>query len=655
MDKSPVESIFLGTCSIYPFLSKMISRLPILLLSAQLAFGQQSGFNTWPAYGGDPGGSRYSSLKQINKGNIHALKEAWTFRTGELETYEGTNAVEKAAFEATPILAGNTLFFSTPSSRVFAVDAATGKQKWLYDPKVDLKKHYSEITSRGVSVWPTERNSKNKNVKRRIFIGTIDGRLIALDAQTGRTVESFGNNGTINLREGIGDDISMTSPPAVIGDIIVAGSSMGDNYKSDFPRGVVRAFNAVTGKEMWHWDPLASDTARKTGAANAWSVISVDEKRDLVFVPTGCASPDYYGGNRPGDNLYANSVVAIHATTGKVAWHFQVVHHDIWDYDIAAQPMLIDIPREGKKIPAVAVGTKMGYIFILDRITGKPLFPVEERSMPASDIVGETTSSTQPVPLLPRPLGLQKVSVSDAWGFTPELKKRGEERITRYVNKGIYTPPSLQGTLVTPGNVGGVHWGGMCYDHDKNILYTNINWLAAIIRLVPREKLEEDNKLDNERSMRAETGMQFGTPYVMKRDYLFEISGNDWMIQTAPPWGTLNAINMSNGHDKWQVPLGFMVDTVKYADARKWGSLNFGGAIVTAGDLVFVAATRDGFLRAFDSGSGEMLWESMLPAGGQATPMTYQVNGKQYVVIAAGGHGKFLTKMGDYVVAYALE
>jgi quinoprotein glucose dehydrogenase len=631
----------------------MLGKIIILTLIATPVFAQQK-FSGWSAYGGDAGGTRYSSLTQINESNVHTLKPAWTFRTGELETYKGTKAIEKAAFEATPIIIDNTLYFSTPSCRVFALDPSTGKQKWMYDPELNLKNFYSEITTRGVSSWPSSTN-KNKKVKRRIFIGALDGRLIALDAATGKPVNTFGKNGVVDLREGLGDDVSITSPPAVIGNIVIAGSSMADNYKSVFARGVVRAYDAITGKEIWRWDPLVSDTARKSGAANAWSVISVDEERNLVFIPTGCSSPDYYGGNRLGDNLYANSIVALNASTGKMVWHFQVVHHDIWDYDIASQPMLIDIIRDSRKIPAVAVGTKMGHIFVLDRATGQPLYPVEERDVPVSDIKGEQSSRTQPFPVLPRPLGLQKVSVDDAWGPTSELKKEAEEKIRRYINKGAFTPASLQGTLVTPGNVGGIHWGGMCFDPGKQVLYTNINWLAAIIRLIPREDLDADNKKNDKKSMRSETGMQTGTPYVMKRDYLFEIvDNNNWFVQTTPPWGTLNAIDLSTGKDKWQVPVGFMMDTTKYPDAKKWGSLNLGGAIVTAGNLVFVAATRDGYFRAFHAETGELLWESLLPAGGQATPMTYDANGKQYIVIAAGGHGKFLTKMGDYIVAYAL-
>lgn len=601
---------------------------------------------SWSSYGGDPGGTRFSSLTGINTQNIVSLRSAWTFRTGELETYTGTEALSKAAFEATPILIHNTLYFSTPSSRVFAIDPATGKQKWTYDPKVDLKKSYSEITSRGVAAW----HGKNKTY---IFIGTIDGRLIALNADDGKPVSSFGNNGAVDLRAGYGDDISMTSPPAVIGNIIVAGSSMGDNSKYNFPRGTVRAFSALTGKELWSWDPVSFDTANETGAANAWSIISADEKRGLIFVPTSCPSPDYFGGRRKGANQYANSVVALNASTGKMVWSFQVVHHDIWDYDIAAQPMLIDIKKNNNPTAAVAVGTKMGHIFILDRETGKPLFPVEERPVPASEVEGEKASATQPFPVLPAPLGLQQVSIKDAWGLNAESKKKAEDRIAKYVNKGPFTPPGTQGTLVTPGNVGGIHWGGMCYDPVNNILFTNINRLASIIKLIPREKLADEEKAD-EGLLRAETGLQKGTPYVLKRDYLFTVDNGDFVMQTTPPWGTLNAIDLNTGANKWEVPLGFMMDTTKYPESKKWGSLNFGGAIATAGNIVFVAATRDNYFRAFNSLTGELLWEYLLPASAQATPMTYSFKGKQYVVIAAGGHGKFKTKQGDYLVAFAL-
>ena len=636
----------------------------LLFLYATLpAIGQPqtSGSVEWPAYGNDPGGMRFSPLKQINTGNVKQLTVAWTFRTGELEQYKGTSADEKAAFEATPVMVDGTLFFSTPSSRVFAIDAATGQQKWSYDPEVYLRQDLSEITSRGVSVWPASNDKTASGAAKRILIPTLDGRLIALDAKTGKPVSSFGKDGTVDLRQGVGN-ISVTSPPAVIGNTIVVGSSMGDNQRFNYERGVVRAYDALSGKLRWSWDPIPRsktdpgfDTwkgpnATLTGAANAWSVISADAERDLVFIPTTSPSPDYYGGERLGKNANASSIVAIRASTGKVVWSYQTVHHDLWDYDNAAQPLLFSYNQNGKPVPAVAVGTKMGHVFILHRETGVPLLPVEERRVPASDIAGEEAHPTQPFPATLPLLGLQK---PEAWGLTPDAKAVAQRRISALRYEGPFTPPSLKGTLVAPGNVGGINWSGMCYDPESGLLITNVNRLAASITLIPRAQLAQSVKNDQE-LMRAETGMQSGTPYVMKRSYLFAKTETGLTMQTAPPWGTLAALNLKKGTLEWEVPLGFMLDPRQFPEAKQWGSINFGGAIVTAGGLVFVAASMDGHFRAFKTSDGSLQWEVPLPAGGQATPMTYQVNGKQYVVIAAGGHGKLGTKLGDYVVAYQL-
>ncbi|GAB4018675.1 glucose/quinate/shikimate family membrane-bound PQQ-dependent dehydrogenase [Spirosoma migulaei] len=605
---------------------------------------------------------RFSPLTQINVGNVKQLAVAWTFRTGELEHYKGTSAEEKAAFEATPIMINGTLFFSTPTSRVFAIDAATGQKKWEYNPDVYLRQDLSELTSRGVSVWPAPNDkSASTSATKRIFMATIDGRLIALDALSGKPISTFGKLGSVDLREGVGN-ISVTSPPAVIGNTIVVGSSMGDNQRFNYERGVVRAYDALTGALRWSWDPIPrskgdagfetwkGQSANQTGAANAWSIISADAERDLVFIPTTSPSPDYYGGERLGKNLYASSIVAIRASTGKVVWHFQTVHHDLWDYDNAAQPLLLPFTLNGKIVPAVAVGTKMGHLFILNRETGVPLLPVEERPMPASTVPGEAAFPTQPVPTTLPALGLQK---AEAWGLTPTDKAVAQQRIDGLLYKGIFTPPSLQGSLMTPGNVGGVHWGGMSYDPESGLLITNVNRMAAVIRLVAREKLAESVKNDQD-LLRAETGMQSGTPYVLKRSYLFTRDEKGIQMQTPPPWGTLVAINLKKQALEWEVPLGYMMDITKYPQAKQWGSLNFGGAITTAGGLVFVAASLDGHLRAFKTQDGSLQWEVPLPASGQATPMTYQVNGQQYVVIAAGGHGKLGTKLGDYVVAYRL-
>ena len=654
-----------------------------LLLLARLGATAQTAITThtpaattqagsWSFYGQDAGGKRYTAVQQINDRNVGRLAVAWTYRTGELDTYAGTYALDKACFETTPILIGRSLYFSTPSDRVIAVDAATGKRQWVYDPRVNLHADYSEISSRGVTAWPAGVGAGAAGVSadtgsRIIFIGTIDGRLIALNARTGNPIEFFGKDGAVDLRAGFGSEVQETSPPVVIGDLVIVGSSLGDNQRFDQPPGVVRAYNVHSGQLVWTWNPIPADPAdsayatwngpkaHKSGAANAWSILSTDPARDLVFVPATSASPDYYGGERLGSNLYANCLVALRASTGKLVWYFQVVHHDLWDFDIAAQPVLIDWIKDGRKIPAVVVGTKMGYIYVLDRKTGKPLLPVEERPVPASTVVGEQAWPTQLFPVKPAPLGLQGMSVADAWGPTPDELAEAKRRIGQYRYQGPFTPPSFEGTIMAPGNVGGIHWGGMCYDPVTGMLYTNINRIAAIIRMIPRNQVDSLEKESGE-TLRAETGRQRGTPYVMKRDYLVkhDDQGNVVSLQTKPPWGTLVGIDLHTGDKKWEVPLGYMLDPAQYPEAKQYGSINFGGAIVTGGNLIFIAASVDGYFRAFDSRTGKLLWEYALPASAQATPMSYELDGRQYVIIAAGGHGKLKTKQGDYLMAFAL-
>ncbi|MGE0129740.1 MAG: pyrroloquinoline quinone-dependent dehydrogenase [Blastocatellales bacterium] len=617
----------------------------------------------WPAYGRDSGGSRYSPLAQINRENVKNLKVAWTRRTGAADVKAAS--ARSAAFEATPILVDGLLYLTTPYNRVITLDPATGTEKWTFDPQVKLEQRYSEMTSRGVSAWPAP-NDKRK-LARRIFLGTLDARLIALDAATGKPCADFGENGQVDLTRDVRfverGNYQVTSPPAVIGDAIIVGSALGDNRGVELERGVVRAFDARTGKLLWSFDPIpknandparktwAGDSAERTGAANAWSIISVDEKLGLVFVPTSSPSPDFYGGERKGDNRYANSVVALRAATGQVVWHFQVVHHDVWDYDVASQPMLINLKRSGRNVPAVAVGTKMGMIFVLDRRNGKPIFPVEERPVPQTTVPGEQTSATQPFPKLPRPLVPHRLNPEDAWGLTDKDREACREKIAASRSEGIYTPPSLEGTVAIPGNVGGMNWSGMSFDPVRQLLIANTNNLPFLVKLIPRDEYNRMRETGAMNRVKGEFGRQTGTPYAMYREPLMSPSGTPCV---APPWGKLTAVDLITGEIRWESPLGRIPQLALFPKTAEFGSINLGGSMVTAGGLVFIAAGMDDKLRAFDVETGKVIWEGQLPASAQAAPMTYSVNGKQFVVISAGGHGKLGTKTGDHVVAFTL-
>ena len=633
----------------------------------QAASEASSQNSDWPAYGRDAGGARYSPLNQINRENVGKLKLAWTYHTGAEEVK--AISAKNAAFESTPILVDGLLYLTTPYNRVIALDPATGAEKWTFDPQVPLDRGYSEMTSRGVSAWPapSEKPDKRK-ASRRIFVATVDARLIALDAATGKTFSDFGENGQVDLSRDVRmverGNYQVTSPPAVIGDLVVVGSSIGDNRGAELERGVVRAFDVMTGKLRWSWDPIpkdekdparktwAGESATKTGAANAWSIISADPERDLVFVPTSSPSPDFYGGERKGDNRYANSVVAIKASTGKIVWQFQVVHHDLWDYDVASQPMLINIKRNGKQIPAVAIGTKMGMLFVLDRRDGKPVFPIEERPVPQSDVPGEQTLATQPFPKLPRPLIPHQLKVEDAWGLTDKDRDYCRQKIASLRNEGIYTPPSLKGTLANPGNAGGMNWSGMSFDATRNLLFVNTNILPFEVKLIPRDEYNKMREEGATNRFKGEFGRQLGTPYAMYREPLMSPTGTPCI---APPWGKLTAVDLTTGEVRWDVPLGRIPQMALFGEkAAAFGSINFGGSFATAGGLVFISAAMDDKLRAFDAETGKLIWEGQLPASAQAAPMTYAIGGKQFVVICAGGHGKLGTKRGDSVVAFAL-
>jgi quinoprotein glucose dehydrogenase len=623
-------------------------RTCLLLLLAAAAAAQTE----WPHYGNDPGGMRYSPLTQIDRANVARLKVAWTYRTKALAPESRLN--EKAAFEATPIMVEGTLYFSTPFNQVIALDAETGAERWIFDPQVDRSKSYSEVTSRGVSTWIDTKAGAGSPCRRRIFAGTIDARLIALDAATGQPCADFGAKGTVDLTPGIAlkdaGDYQVTSAPAIIKDLVVVGSSIGDNRRHDVEKGTVRAYNARNGKLEWTWDPIPAEVA--AGAANAWSTISTDATRNLVFVPTGSASPDFYGARRRGKNEWANSVVALDASSGKPVWAFQVVHHDLWDYDVAAQPVLALVHRNGQEQPVVAVNTKMGHLFVLHRETGRPVFPVEERAVPKSDVPGEESWPTQPFPTTP-PLNPTSLRITDAWGLTEADREWCRERLRESRAEGIFTPPSVQGSILFPGNVGGVNWGGAAFDPGRGLLVAATNRVATLLRLIPRE--EFDTRLKEARApgsrLRGEFARQSGTAFGMYRE-LFRSPGG--LPCNAPPWGALTAVDLETGRKRWEVPLG---KTPVPGGEPIPGALHLGGPLLTAGGLVFIAATvAEETLRAFDVESGKALWEAPLPASAQATPMTYRArrDGKQMVVIAAGGHGKARNKQGDYVIAYTL-
>jgi quinoprotein glucose dehydrogenase len=651
-------------------LAPKVTRVAFALLAAGLvapaANAQSPEASDWGYYGGDLYGNRFSSLDQIDRTNVSALEVAWEYHTGELgENFESAG---KLTFEATPVLAYGQLILQTATNIVIALDPATGKERWRHDPRIDRTRRYGEAVARGVTVWEDSTPGKLGPCVRRVFTGTLDARLIALDAMTGKPCEDFGVDGVVDLTQGLRirdrGDYTVTSPPAIFERTVIVGSAIGDNRATDLERGIIRAFDAVTGEQKWSFDPLPDsqghpaasswnlDEARATGGANAWGVMSVDPDLGIVYVPTGSASPDFYGGKRKGDNRFANSLLALDANTGALRWHQQLVHHDLWDYDLAAQPTLVEMERRGGPLSAVIQATKHGMLFVFDRATGRPLFPVTERPVPRSNMPGEVASPTQPfssiVPLVEhRPL-----EAKDAWGITFWDRAKCRKLIRQLRNEGVFTPPDSRGTVMWPSNLGGVNWGGIAYDPRSQRVLAAVNHLAMVVTLIPPEELEKQRASGE--FPRSEFARQAGAPYAMRREALL----SPWGLPcTAPPWGTLVSVDLRTNRIAWQVPLGSTENlTPWFLPARDFGTPNMGGPIITAGNLVFVGAAMDRYLRAFDLETGRELWKHPLPAGGQATPMTYRAgkDERQFVVIAAGGHGPLGVARGDSVVAFAL-
>jgi quinoprotein glucose dehydrogenase len=630
----------------------------LLLLSLQAP-------GDWPVYGRDPGGARFSPLTQITRENVTRLQVAWTYHTGIPDMSSMSH--RPPSLEVTPIVLDGTMYVITPTGIIAALDPATGTERWRYDAGVDPHRGYGDFASRGVAFWRdprsgTERGTGGEACARRIIAATIDARLVAVDAATGKLCASFGSGGVVNLRKGLRaapDEFTfyeVTSPPAIVGDLIITGSAIADNTNLAPASGEVRAFDARTGALRWTFDPIPQDStdpafktwehwsAPRTGGGNVWSVIVADPERDLIFLPTSSPAPDYFGGMRLGENRYANSIVALRASTGKLVWHFQTTHHDIWDYDNAAPPALATVIKDGTKIPVVIQVPKTGMMYILERTTGKPVFAVEERPVPASSVPGEVASATQPFTTVTPPLSPLQYSAGDAWGPNPQAQAACRELLGSLRNDGPFTPPSLQGTLVVPGNIGGAAWGGVAIDESRSLAIVPVNRIPAMVQLFTAEGFNRDSMRTAD-TQRGLTDFEYtrmrGTPYIMRRRLILGPTG---LPCTTPPFGSVVAVSLRTGSIVWNVPLGTM--------GGYPGSPNLGGPVATAAGVVFIGATLDRAIRAFDVETGRELWKADLPAGARATPMTYEAGGRQFVVIAAGGGGPF--GAGDAIVAFAL-
>ena len=622
----------------------------------------------WKFTEGAAGGGRYSPLADINRDNVRQLKVAWTYRHGDYKEASGPDRVHRGtAFEATPLMVEGRLIFTTPFNRVIALDPETGAELWKFDPKIDRGRRFANmLINRGVAYW---RGSNGGGAcASRVFLGTLDARLIALDVKTGSPCADFGKGGVVNLLDGVEYlvdpwEYNITSPPAVVGDNVIVGSSIADIVRRIQPSGLARAFDARTGALVWRFNTIPkagefgsetweNESWKEAGGANVWSTITADPERGLVFLPVSAAGPDFYGGDRPGANLFSDSLVALDARTGKYVWHFQTVHHDLWDYDLAAPPILVRVRHEGRELDAVAQATKTGFVFLLDRATGKPLFPVEERPAPPSDAPGEKAWPTQPFPTRPEPLVPQKLTENDLWDANAKRLDKCREKLRALRNEGVFTPPSERGSILYPFTAGGANWSGGAFDPASGVLYVPVNNLAHTIRL---HKLPDSNFKDTDGKVLRTglsglwwvmTGKGTGLRYRMERS-LFAV---DDVPCNRPPWGWLVAVDLNRGVIVWREPVG---------EDRKLGARglnNFGPPLATAGGLVFHAGSRDQRLRAHDAKTGEVLAQFELPAGLHAGPITYKLAParKQFLLVAPGGHIGLGSKLGDYLIAYTL-
>jgi quinoprotein glucose dehydrogenase len=631
-------------------------RTVFLSLTALVSIGAIASDSGWLYYGGDQGGRHYSGVSQINTGNVADLEVAWMHRSGDVETF--ADDMENTSTQATPILlpesAGESLVYCTPFNRVIALDPGSGEQRWDFDPNID-RRGSRTFRCRGVSYAEETRAAKNAHCRHRLYLATHDRKLWAIDALDGKPCSSFGHDGVIALYGDAGyvpGDISSSSAPTVASGLVVVGSGIIDFARATTPRGTVSAFDTYTGALVWQFDPLLGHP--KSGSANVWAPMSVDEKNGLIFLPTSAPSPDYYGVERPGDDLYANSIVALELKTGAVRWHFQHVRHDLWDYDTPAQPILFQWEKNGESIPALVQVTKQSFVFVLNRLTGESLWEITEHPAPPSDIPGEKPALTQPKPIAPPPLVDSFLMPGSAWGLTPWDRGHCAQQIRDLNNLGLFTPMSEKLSLMYPGSLGGANWGGGALLEDSGLLLVNINNAAFTGQLIPTPAdATSSARTDHPESGKRMQVTMEGTPYNVEIGALTSPLG---IPCNAPPWGKLIAVDLYKGTIEWQTALGSVheMGPITAPFHIDWGTPNLGGGIATGGGIFFIGATMDRQIRAFDIDNGETLWKHTLANDATATPMTYMYNGRQYVVINAGGHYMFQRGFGDYLYAFAL-
>jgi quinoprotein glucose dehydrogenase len=645
---------------------------PVLLLLPLLLVGPVAA-QGWLYHGGDEGGSRYSPLDQVNRDNVGRLRLAWQYRTGAVAANPQLKSV--IDFQVTPTLlpaeAGGHLVLCDPFSKIIALDPASGAERWTFDPQIDKTPYAGRFKCKGAAYWKDTEAPANAACTHRLYVATSDKRLIAVDARDGKPCAGFGTGGTVDVEPLLAATpptdpeslrgAQLMSPAAVVNSIVAVSSTANKFKSSSALNGAIRGFDARTGELRWTFDTLVRDpatgfepTPMTVGGANTWVPMTVDNERDLLFIPTASPAPNYWGVHRPGDNRYANSVIAVRGSTGQVVWHFQTLHHDVWDRDVGSPPMAVTLTKDGQTIPALIQLVKTGMVFTFNRETGDPVFPIEERPVPTdTDVVGEKLSPTQPFPTAPPVLVNNTISPDDAWGFTVFDRNACRRKIAKLRHGSHYEPIMTTGTLLFPQPGGGPNWGGGAFDPARNVLVTPVSQIPYYVKLIPREQVDpEYAKRPEAGAPMQKPGYLGDTPYGVQQGPLMSPS---FTPCTKPPWNMLVAVDMAKGEILWKVPFGRLDKLMPVPIPLNFGAPTAGGPIVTAGGLIFIGATPDNRVHAFDIETGEEVWTFRTPTSAMATPMTYSVGGKQFIVFAVGGHSWYDAKgVDDYVMAFAL-